>query len=117
MGELGPDQPGEYHLHARATEEGKPIGEAELGFVVGAPLAEYDRLDLNEELLKELASRTGGRYVALVSFGQLVDALEASEQVKRIYREKELWNTPALFTVFLVLVSIEWLLRKRWQLT
>jgi hypothetical protein len=71
---------------------------------------------LDEPALRMIAARTSGRYVPLAEVGSLIETI-GSEAVevpqRREFRDlrKELW-VPA---IFLLLLTIEWLIRKRFR--
>ena len=115
--EISPPEPGRYELTLKAAIEQKPLGEAKLKFRVGTPQKEFEKLDLNEELLKRIATRTGGAYFTLLGMDQLADTLRERSREKMIYNEIRLWNAPMLFIGFVLLLTGEWVMRKRRQLS
>ena len=71
---------------------------------------------LDEAAMRTIASRTGGRYVPLAEIDSLVDTLgsEAVEVPQR--REfRDLRKEPWIAAVFLALLTLEWLIRKRFR--
>jgi len=139
-----PPEPGLYSVVAKATLDNKPLGEpVKLDFRVGSPNLEFDRLDVDEDLLKRIAARTGGKYYSLIRLDDLVNNLQAVEHSKRGRREVSLWDyivmpvvnltsgVPVLHTIlaslapdpqgiflaFLLLVAVEWTIRKRRMLS
>ena len=99
---------------ARLDDE--PLGQAEVKFHVGKPNLEFDRLDMDEDLLKQIAQRTGGQYLTLARIDDLAERLRGREHEKKIQRRVSLWNGPLMFFAFLALMSSEWVLRKQRQL-
>jgi uncharacterized membrane protein len=143
-GMFEPPSPGEYAASVSATLNGEPLGEPlDLQFRVGSPNLEFDDLDINEPLLKRIAAETGGQYYSLVRLDDLSRTLRTVEQRKRSHREISLWDyvvmpvvdltrglgfvhsflrylakdPQGMFLVFLVLVTIEWTIRKRRMLS
>ena len=143
-GTFAPAAPGEYAAAVTATLDGEPLGEPlSLEFRVGDPNLEFDDLDINAALLERIAAETGGQYYSLVSLGDLSATLRATEMRKRSHREVSLWDyvvmpvvnltrglgfihsflsflakdPQGMFFVFLVLVTVEWTMRKRRMLS
>ena len=92
------------------------LGEAAVTFQVGKPNLEYEELNLNDEDLRKLASETGGRYYYLSNVNELLLDLASKEQANRISGYRKLYHLPALFFVFVGLLTAEWILRRKWQL-
>ena len=117
---LDPFDPGHYKVMVEARKEQKRLGLAEIEFDVGRPNQEFDRLSIDRGLLKHLAAATGGEYYEPSSFGDLVQNLHNRTIKEDIHRELGIHTVPGLFAIlfgmFLVLVTGEWLLRKRYQL-
>ena len=89
-----------------------------LQFAVGDPLAELMDTGLNENLLKQLAARSGGRYFDLTQGANLVEALRRpTRQALAARAEIGIWDTPWPFLVFIALCSAEWFIRRWKQLT
>ncbi len=72
----------------------------------------------NHRMLYQLASQSGGNFFLPGQANQLVDNIENSNQFKPVsyFQEmvNELLNLHWLFFVFLLLLSVEWFLRKYW---
>jgi len=113
MAELGALEPGDYEVVVRATLAGQPLGEGRVKFRVGEPTREFERLDLNEPLLKRLAADTGGRYLPLLSLSKLPMILRARQEQEVRPVVIFLWNTWLLFLAFVLMATAEWILRRR----
>jgi len=105
------------------------IGAVDLAFRVGRPNLEFDKLDLDDKMLKRLAQKTKGRYVTLVGLDNFVRRLKSVEQAKSTITSVDVWGGHTFrvlwfdvsylflaFTIFSALVTAEWILRKRRQL-
>ena len=111
-----PPAPGDYTVAVAGKLNDQPLGEAQVKLRVGKPNLEFDRLDLDEDSLKQIAQATGGQYVTLARIDDLAEKLLSQQREKRIQRKVYLWNGPLMFLAFLALMSSEWVLRKRRQL-
>jgi hypothetical protein len=105
-----------------AEDRGRKLGEVRMQFRVGKPNLEYERLDLDDRLLRRVADATGGRYCDLRLLGELVDSLSAEVRRGRQTREVRLYpdrasKSWALALVFLAAAAAEWIIRKRLQLS
>ena len=114
------NEPGAYTARVTpATMAGDPDGAlrpATLTFRVEPPQAERDNPTLDRPLLEELARLSGGAVFTLAEKEKLPAAFPV-KQVERVleYRD-EIWNAPILFGTVVVLLTWEWLLRKRYRM-
>lgn len=104
---------GTYEL----TASGK-LGETELGadsvdFAIQTPRVEFDNPQLNEELLQQLATASGGVYMPLEEIDALPSKIpDAGETITTIH-ENELWDSPIILILAVGILGAEWMLRKR----
>jgi len=113
------ERPGEYMVRivpSGVTDLDTELRPATLPLRVEAPRQETDNPTLNRALLEDVARTTGGRVFTLAEHDQVADAFQI-KQVERIleYRD-ELWDAPLLFGGLVVLLTAEWLLRKRFRM-
>jgi hypothetical protein len=90
-----------------------PQDKKRASFTVTPPdSAEKIHLEANWELLRELAEKSGGRFLKVEEAGQLVDLL--AQQIDTSIRSTEfkLWQSWTTLIVVLVLLTLEWVSRK-----
>lgn len=108
---------GDYAFSARATLDGTTVGEDRGRFSVGQLNVEFLETRMNKHLLEQLAFRTGGVYAGINNATSLVDSLRerVSFTPKEIAHssEIELWNWQYLVGFLVVLLAIEWFVRKK----
>ncbi len=110
---------GDYNFQANVEISNKKLSDQGKFSVMETEL-EYRDFTLKEDLLKKLSTITNGQYFHI---------LQSNEFVKNIDRfllkkEKELetsktfylWNSPYTLAMSIILLSIEWYLRKKWGL-
>ncbi|GAB6165819.1 glutamine amidotransferase [Thermostilla marina] len=83
---------------------------------VGRPYLEFEKLDLAEEMLAQIAGESGGRYVHISTADHLIDQLDRSVRKKKVYVERPLFWPPLFWALFVVVLTTEWVLRRRFQL-
>ncbi|MDX2062484.1 MAG: hypothetical protein SFY70_05440 [Bacteroidia bacterium] len=111
---------GNYRYSAEGTVAGQRLDTDQGRFSVGRSDVEYTRLEADDELLRQIALRTGGQYLAPTALAGLSDSIRAQpafaplvdyqRQTQPINRL--LWP---LLGILLVLAT-EWVLRKRYGL-
>ena len=117
-----PDQPGMFRADFVALSPGahqfsvKSDPASVLEFNVTEPKFETGETAMNEVLLKQMADASGGAYFREENLWQLPKAVSAKAEKIESTVDGELWASPLFFVVLLVVASIEWALRKRWQL-
>ncbi len=70
-------------------------------------------MELNEGLLRQLASATGGDYVHALDYDQLPKLVKPAEGSLTQVRETAIWDKPAFLIGLLALLLSEWTIR-RW---
>ena len=83
---------------------------------VGRQNLEFEKLDLDDKLLARLAAYTKGRYLHISSADLLLDQLDRSQRRRSEFTEGKLYNPPLFWTLFVGVLSLEWILRKKYQL-
>ncbi|HUE72566.1 MAG TPA: VWA domain-containing protein [Pirellulaceae bacterium] len=106
---------GKYRVWmATPTLEGQPP-RAE--FVISSPPGELARLQMNAAEMRAAAQTSGGEFFTYAQADSLSASLPKGRQVRiESLPPQPLWNAPILAAAFVVLLTGEWLLRKRWGL-
>ncbi len=108
-------KPGSYLAEVTASgKSSEPLGSDALPFQRIDGVAENFHTEQNRELLQKLASETGGRYWEPGELSRLPNEISYSDAGISVRDVKELWNMPIVFLFLLLLMSLEWLLRRKW---
>lgn len=111
---------GNYGYRAEARKSGRIIDQAEGEFSVTASTQEYLNTERNDELLRNLADITGGRFLdehdpAILSTELqnrgLLEQIEEQNTTFRFLHQHVTW-----FILVMILLGAEWLLRRRYAL-
>jgi hypothetical protein len=111
------EKPGGYLAEVIAESGGRQpqeLGRDVLTFQREDGIAENFHTEQNRELLKQLASQTGGRYWDSSELKDLPQDISFSEAGISVRSTKELWGMPIVFMLLLGLPIAEWLLRRKW---
>ena len=100
---------GTYQI--RATSGGGNTDKTE--FYVQPQLAELEAPQLNEALLRHLASQTGGAYFAIADAAQLPENIAFVQDSVFVDTERDVWAHPLVLILVVGLLGTEWFLRKR----
>lgn len=98
--------PGNYQFHV----EQDPA--TVMDFAVTEPRFELGETAMNESLLREITSITGGYFFREEDLQKLPDTISARTEKVRSPLEVELWSSPFYFLLLLIVVTAEWVLRK-----
>jgi hypothetical protein len=107
-----PDQEGEFRavLH---NNVGTPEQE-ELRFTVYTDNVENRFVAADPDLMSSIADTTGGEAIAPSEIERLPELLAEFEQLSREEEDPvDVWDRMALFSAIIVLLSLEWFLRRR----
>jgi len=112
-----PPDAGDYTVTATATVKDQPPLTASTTFSVGETLDEYSDAGQKVELLKEIATASGGRYLTPEEAGELPALIERSvgekERKETVRDEHDIWDTPLWFGLLVVALASEWIIRRR----
>ena len=103
---------GNFHLWiATPTLEG---GAPSADFLVVPPPGEFERMQVDAAELRRAAEETRGHFYRLSDVNHLASDLPPGRQVPiEALPPKPLWNQWWLMSLFLALITGEWILRKR----
>jgi len=69
--------------------------------------------------MQQIARTTGGLYAEITddpAVRKLVESLPGEPRITSKAQTTQIWNSPTLFIGFLILVTVEWIVRRRNQL-
>jgi uncharacterized membrane protein len=115
-GTFEPRASGTYEIDVEARLADTTLKAEKLTAEVGRANLEFDRLDLDEKMLTNIAAATGGRYQHVSTADRLIEQLDRKEQRRRVYLEQPLYWSPLFWGLFVAALGAEWVLRKRFQL-
>mgnify|MGYP002277533218 CR=1 FL=1 len=108
---------GDYSFTANVTLGDDTFAE-QGSFTVVAVNLENIATQANHHMLYQLASLSGGQFFLAEGYNALIASLKDDHKLKTVnyYQEmiNELLNMKALFFILLLLLSVEWFLRKYW---
>jgi hypothetical protein len=115
-GTFEPQETGTYDIVVEVQSGEFTLAADKLTVAVGRTNLEFEKLDLDEKTLSQVAAASGGRYVHITTADQLIDQLDRSQRKKSIYVERQLYWPPLCWPLLVGALTLEWFLRKRFQL-
>ena len=110
------DEPGIYRVAAAAQRGATGSGRAERSILVGGADLEMADPRLNEQVLRRIATASGGSYLPARQAAELSALLASAEPELSAPRLQELWHNAWIFVGVMMLLAVEWTLRRRWGL-
>jgi uncharacterized membrane protein len=115
-GSYEPKRPGTYEISVQAHLGQTTLQGERASVEVGRPNLEFDRLDLDDAMLQKIAQATGGRYYHITTADQFIESLDRKEQRRHVALEQPLCFPKIFWLLFVVVLTTEWVLRRRYQL-
>jgi len=113
---FNPEQPGLYRVHAEARRGSAKLGSSDRWMLVGGADREFADPRLNEAFLRRVSRNSGGRYVRAADAVKVPGWLQAAVPQNAAPERRDLWHEPWAFALIVLLLSAEWILRRRWGL-
>ena len=104
---------GPYRIEAEAVVQGRSLGQDSVELSVSSFNPEFLDTKANSRLLEGLATLTAGRFGPPDSLASIVDSMRFPAQAVHTSKEIELAHLPAMLILIVVLLSLEWFIRKR----
>ncbi len=104
---------GTYRIVCEAFFQNRLMGRDTTEFSVTSFNPEYLDINADPELLLALAEITGGKSGPPDSLANIVQAMNFPDRESISTREIDLYNLPLLLIIMIVLLSLEWFIRKR----
>lgn len=105
---------GDFKIRGEVLEdENAPVSEKWTSFRVEEYSTEMADLRIDEQLLRQIALRSEGKYLEQSEYEDFLSELELKTKNETIRDEYSIWEKWWLLIVILVLLGMEWFLRKR----
>ena len=114
VAEFRTEVPGVYRVDATVVRDGASRSTAHDWLLVGGANAEFADPRLNEEVLRRIATASGGRLVDADDLSALPDLLRAGAPNLAPPVTRDLWHGLWSFLLVLVALTVEWTLRRAW---
>ena len=113
VGQFKADEPGQHRIDLNATSATVGGVTATSNLLVSEANREFFGAAQNSDLLKRIATETGGKYYQPSEMQSLLDDLTYRQTPYSERVTKDLWDMPINFMLIIGLLSGEWFLRKR----
>jgi hypothetical protein len=109
-----PSKIGHYRVWAAPVDIiPKEEDKSSASFYVHYPMREYEKPLPDSTLLENIANRTNGTFLKLTEINKLPEIVKpASDVIYTETKEDDIWDTPMVFLLFLLIISAEWVIRK-----
>ena len=104
---------GAYQVEAEAVVQGRSVGRDSVELSISSFNPEFLDTKANPRLLERLATLTAGRSGPPDSLTSIVDSMRFPEQTVHTSREIELAHLPGMLIIIVILLCLEWFIRKR----
>lgn len=113
-----PVTPASTGMHLVVLEGSNAAGEAlepvESAVLVRADTREVENARFDDSLLRRIADETGGRYFSLDELGSVAESVTPADREYETLERKPVWHHPAFYIALVLLLGMEWTLRRRW---
>ncbi len=108
-----PQVNGLYKLSVVASKDGQTLLSTDQHFQIRPSNREYFDATLKRDYLESLAQTAGGFYYSADQVSNIPTNLSQRKTSTSIFTWEYLWDMPFLFGIILLLLSIEWISRRR----
>ena len=113
VGRFTPAENGPYDVEVEAAWDSITASAGRTEVRAAPSMAEYYGAAMREPALRRIADATGGRFYRSDDIATLPEDISYTARGVTVIEENELWDTPAAFMVILLLVTLEWMYRRR----
>jgi hypothetical protein len=117
MGSIEDLEEGDYHYIAKAEYYNKIIGESKGRFSIGELNLEYQNIQMNAPLLKQITFKTNGKFYTINDYETFINDLKNDKNftIKEVIHRSEIqiWNLCYILMIVILFLAIEWFIRKK----
>ncbi len=113
IGTYIPGSEGMYEVSIHASHEGRSLGERKQSFLIRPSKIEYNDATLKKLLLQNIAEISNGEFYEEFEVENLLTNLRTRKTSTSIFKTEFLWDMPLLYLLVLILLSVEWIYRRR----
>jgi hypothetical protein len=113
VADYSPSRLGRYEvsLGPRGLDDSDPKVTA--AFLVGEPNHEIENPILDAQTLIKVSETTKGKFLPFYEIDRLLSTIKETGEIVDIEtKEQDLWDTPLIFLLFALLITVEWITRK-----
>ena len=107
------DQSGVYRVEAVASRGSTRLGTSSRPVLVGGVDLELMQPRLNDAVLRRLSSETSGRYIPAARADELPSLIRASRVDAGTPEMRDLWHNGWSLLAIILLLGVEWVMRRR----
>lgn len=108
------DVPGLHHMSVVARDtKGDQIGQMETAILSRSDLREYESPKYNPQFLKDLSQKSGGAFIELSDLDDLASRIPWTDHTNAVLDRFALWHKPPFYVVLVLLMCVEWYLRRK----
>jgi uncharacterized membrane protein len=115
-GSFTPKMAGKYEVVVEAKTAELTLSSEKLAVEAGRVNLEFEKLDMDEKTLQAIADASHGRYVHITAADSLMQYLDRARRQKTERMERALFWPPGFWLLFVAVLTVEWVLRRRFQL-
>jgi len=108
---------GDYQYIGYANNGEIQIGEDSGRFSIGESNLEFNNIRMNADILKQIAYKTGGNFYTNVNFNEILEKIKNDPNFLPVEithkNEFQLWNIYYTLILLILLLTIEWFIRKQ----
>lgn len=108
-----PQEQGIYKINVEAKKDGQSLGKHYQSFLSRNSKREFFNATLKKKYLENLVEANGGEYYSMLDYNRIPTNVITRKTSTSVYRNEYLWDMPILFLLALILLSIEWIYRRR----
>ena len=112
LGEFTAPAAGPYQFYVESSPESPESSETKHDFTVTEASLEMAETAMNAKLMKDLATLTNGKFFREEDLHKLPEAIKAERAEVRSRMEVALGTSPLYFILIMLVVTIEWVVRK-----
>lgn len=106
-------EPGKYTVSAEVYRDDQIVGKDEESFSVDNFNPEFVNTRADFKLLKSVSSLSGGKFFSIHNLDSLDQYIQFEPEQVELTRELEFFQSPWVLVVIILLLSLDWFLRKR----